>query len=573
MTLTAKVKVMRKDNEPEEPKPIATPGLVTAETIFEQIAEGQFLVYYRPTGETHVNNLVTCEGIGYVPIKRLPWPSACLPMPLSEQDDPPTKEQLIEICKAGKFQGEFGDNARLYDEIKDFFMEHLDVQNELLYDVYTTFVLMSWRIEDFKVIPYQMFLGPLSSGKTRGLECFKYLCYRSVMSSSMSAASIFRVLEAWHCTLLLDETEVYNRDAMVEVLALLNSGYRRGNVAIRIERLEGQVPQIAMFDVFGPKVLAGTEALAATLQSRAILSSMSKNVKHVRLFIDEEKAQELRNKLLLYRFRNLGVKADFDILQLNGYFTNSRVIELFISLLEVAPTEAIRNRLIKCMKGITQSRLDDEQQSTEAQVFEAVANSEDQVEAGKLSIKTVTERFNQGLSENEQVTPYFIGRQIASLGFEKCRMSHGLRGFFWDKERVERLRARYFPTVPKTASQTSLLSQMSPSMEKPCDPETVTGDSSDGSQSPVENSTPKNTVKGDISDVSDGSDAVSEGVGDSLLRCGNVDPPTEENLVCGHCRKWHTGACTFPGDPNCINPLNTAAKTCQQYDEQEATVQ
>lgn len=48
------------------------------------------------------------------------------------------------------------------------------------------------------------------------------------MAASMSAASLFRALEAWHPTLLLDETEIYRRETMVEVLALLNTGYRKG---------------------------------------------------------------------------------------------------------------------------------------------------------------------------------------------------------------------------------------------------------------------------------------------------------------------------------------------------------
>jgi hypothetical protein len=75
---------------------------------------------------------------------------------------------------------------------------------------------------------------------------------------------------------------------MVEVLALLNSGYRKGQCAIRVEKVEQGSLQIAMFDTFGFKVLAGTEELAATLQSRCIITSMSKAVKQVRLFVDEE---------------------------------------------------------------------------------------------------------------------------------------------------------------------------------------------------------------------------------------------------------------------------------------------
>jgi hypothetical protein len=438
----------------EEPKPIATPGRVFEDVIFEQI-EGSFLQYDRATQQTSIRNLIVHEETAYKPLEKIPWPTASLPE-VPESEDPLTKEQLIQKLAARRFQGEYGDSEHLFNEVKAFFMEHLDVRNELLYDVYAAFVLMTWRTEDFKVVPYQMFLGPLASGKTRGLECFRYLAYRALSSVTMSAASIFRSLEIWHCTLLLDETEVYGRESMIEVLALLNAGYRRGQYAIRIEKLEGESPTIAMFDTFGPKVLAGTEELAATLQSRAILTTMSRNVKHVRLFIDEEKAQDLRNKLLLYRFRELGHKNEFDVSTLNGYFSNSRVIELFLSLLEVAPTEEVRDRLIQCMHEITQARFDEEQVSIEATVFEAILNSADQVESGKLSVRTVTERFNVGLPEKEQVTARFIGRKVTALGFEKCKLTGGLRGFYWNVDLVERLRARYYPKTTPQTPQTQL---------------------------------------------------------------------------------------------------------------------
>jgi hypothetical protein len=420
----------------EQVKGFASPGMACPTVIFEQVANGSYLVYDRTEGKFQARDdprVFFYGNMQYVPLQRLPWPSVTLPK------DYESEEQL-------------------FNEIRSFYVEHLDVSNELLFDVYAAFTLASWRAEDFSVIPYAFFLGPLASGKTRALECFHRLCYRSIMATSMSAASLFRALEAWHPSLLLDETEIYNRDCMVEVLALLNSGYRRGQYAIRIEKIEEGCPQIAFFDTFGFKVLAGTEELAATLQSRCVITSMSKAVRHVNLFVNEDKAQELRNKLMTYRFKNLGKKLEnFDVSTLNGYFNNARVIELFVSLLHVAPTEEIRTRLVECMKQITQTRLDEEQASIEARVFDAILGSEEQVESGKLSTQAITEAFNKGLSEKDQATSRFIGRKVTGLGFEKCKLSRGgLAGFFWDTKQIERLKARYCPTPSKTTPLTPL---------------------------------------------------------------------------------------------------------------------
>ena len=408
----------------EEPKPVPTPGIAFENIIFEQVHNGTYLIFDRVEQKFQVSNDIwhsyRHNGVEYIPLKRLPWPTAHLPKEENEE--------------------------KLFKEIRAFFIDHIDVSNELLYDVYTCFVLASWRPEDFTVVPYLFFLGPLASGKTRALECFQRLCYRSIMATSMSAASLFRALEAWHPTLLLDETEVYNRKEMVEVLALLNSGYRRGQYAIRIEKIAQGKPQIAMFDTFGFKILAGTDELAATLQSRCIITTMSKAIRHVNLFIDEDRAQELRNKLLMYRFKNLGKKLEnIDFSKLDEYSQNARVIELFVSLIQVAPTEEVRKRLLTCMKKITQSRLDEEQASIEARVFDAILKCENKVESGKISTQAITEAFNEGVAEKEQVTSKFIGRKVAALGFEKCKLPpRGLAGFFWNTKLVERLKTRYY---------------------------------------------------------------------------------------------------------------------------------
>lgn len=456
---------MGKDDEPEESKPIGSPGAAFKDVIFEEINGNRFLIYDKASKKLSNMQLVLHGTEQYVPLRKIPW-LTCGSEDIEKDDADdvvPTKEELFAMLQQQEFHGDYETEESLFAEIKQFFIDHLDIQDELRYDVYATFVLMTWRLEDFKVVPYQFFLGPLASGKTRALECFRYLGYRGLMASSMTAATIFRSIEAWHCLLLLDESEIYNRECMVEVLALLNAGYRKGQYAIRMERLvKDGPPELGMFDCFGPKVIAGTEELKNTLQSRCISTKMSKNVRHVNLFIDEVRAQELRNKLLMYRFRNLGHKSEFDVSVLNGFFTNARVIELFWSLLEVAPTQQIRDNLIQCMKNITQSRLDEEQASIEARVFEAILKSWNKVESGKISTQAITDTYNAGLTENDQANSRFIGRKVAALGFEKCRVGNtGLAGFFWNETLVERLRLRYFPTSSKTTSDTSETSETS----------------------------------------------------------------------------------------------------------------
>lgn len=549
----------------EEVKRLVSPGFANSTFIFEQTAESVYLVFDRVSRKYHVfpYPYMTIEEVNYAPLARLPWPSVNLPENFDDPETlPKTKEAFLKAVQEGPEQNLLADyesEDKLFNEIRDYFERHLDIQNDLFFDVYSCFVLATWRSEDFTVVPYQFFLGPLASGKTRALECFQRLCYRSIMASSMSAASLFRVLEAWHPTLLLDETEVYNRENMIEVLALLNSGYRKGQVAIRIEKLEQGCPQIAFFDTFGLKVLAGTEELAATLQSRCIITTMSKAVRHVELFVDEKKAQELRNKLLLYRFRNLGKESEgFDVSKLNGYFNNARVIELFVALLEVAPTEDIRNRLISCMKHITQSRLDEEQASLSASVFEALLKCEEYVVEGKLSTQSITDAFNQGLSEKEQKKGYQIGRKVRALGFEKCRFSGGKSGFYWDAKLVERLKTRYGLSPSKTPSLPSQPSLPSLITNKDAKSACLLSEGSEASPSdPTLKEECKKNVKSEGSEQSEGSEGNLEALSsriekferltwkceDKCANCGFIGPMDYQGTFHDHTWALFCGSC------------------------------
>ena len=417
---------------------VTTPGAAFPDVIFEQASNGRFAVWSRNEQKFIINDKLDMEaspffeyqGVRYFPLERLPWLSFTVPL-------------------------NYDSETQLLDDLKKFFEAHLDVPDERLFDIYATFTLATYRLEDWSVVPYLMFLGPLASGKTRALECLHRLCYRAIMAGSISAAALFRSVEAWHPTLLLDETEIYTREQFMEVRALLNAGYRKGQYAIRIIGSEQGTPKIGLFDVFGFKALAGTKALVGTLQSRCIVTNMSKATKPVNIFIDEEWAEKLRNQLIMYRFKNLGKSSpEFEL----GNFNNARVLELFISLLQVAPSEKVRNRILEYAYDLCKVGAEEELASVEARIVEALIKCEDRVEAGKIAVQTIVEAYNNGLPEAEQVDGRFIGRRMVALGFKKCRLTGGPRGFIYDRKLIDRLKIRYI------SPETSLMSLMSLSL-------------------------------------------------------------------------------------------------------------
>ena len=120
----------------------------------------------------------------------------------------------------------------------------------------------------------------------------------------------------------------------------------------------------------------------------------------------------------MYRFKRLGQHADVDACKLSSLINNARVIELFISPLQVAPTEDVRKRLLKCMKQNAQSRLDAEQASVEARFFDAILKSEANVQNGKISTQAISahprERASTIEAEEETATEDISG-EISDL--------------------------------------------------------------------------------------------------------------------------------------------------------------
>jgi hypothetical protein len=375
--------------------------------IFEQTSDGEFLVYDKVTGEAKKE-----KSIGeFRPFERIMWKS---------------------VDEAKDYQSE----QELWSEVKRFIYEHMDIQEG--YDVLTAWVLASWTPERWNAVPYLFFFGPPASGKSRALEILKAIGHRPFMTSSASLSAIFRLIEMWHLTLFLDETEIYMRKDRTEVQNLLNSGYRKDAPAVRVEETrEGQ--RVPMFyDCFGFKALAGTKDLMETLKSRCIVFSMSKAIREIKPEIDGEWAKAIREKLLAYRFKMLSKKEP----QEKPDILRGRLRELFDPLIIVAPITE-KNPIIQQAKKIEATLKEEEETSFESIVFHAIFKIHEDTQDEKITIANITKIVNEGLEMDEMLTNIRVGQVAKVLGFKKCLKGGGKRAIRWDKEVMERLIYRY----------------------------------------------------------------------------------------------------------------------------------
>lgn len=133
-------------------------------------------------------------------------------------------------------------------------------------------VLHSHAVDAAEQTPY---LNPRSaekqSGKTRLLEVLELLCPRTFRWTLPSDAVVYRTIEKFGPTLLLDETDAIwsekNGDKYEGLRALLNSGNRRGAT---VPRCIGPTHSLEMFPTFCAKAIAGIGVPPDTVADRSI---------------------------------------------------------------------------------------------------------------------------------------------------------------------------------------------------------------------------------------------------------------------------------------------------------------
>ena len=90
-----------------------------------------------------------------------------------------------------------------------------------------SYVLLTWRYNSFSAVPYLRFLGAdPDTGKTRALYTIGSICYKPLfLAGSLTAASLYRVIDRYNGTMLIDEADFRNSDLWSDIIKILNAGF------------------------------------------------------------------------------------------------------------------------------------------------------------------------------------------------------------------------------------------------------------------------------------------------------------------------------------------------------------
>src|SRR5499433_396499 len=293
---------------------------------------------------------------------------------------------------------EYGSEESLLGEIQSFIHRYVDV-SPLFQEIASYYVLFSWVHDGFNELPYLRVRGDPGSGKTRFLLTIGSLCYKPIFASGASTVSpIFRILDSFHGTLIVDEGDFRFSDEKAEVVKILNNGNVKGFPVLRSESDGKREFNPRAYHVFGPKLVATRGFFDdKALESRFLTEEMGQYRLRDDVPINlpstwKEEALSIRNKLLLFRFRNLNKRKPAE--NLVDRSIEPRLNQIFVPLLCIIEDPEAKRDLQELAKRYNREMIADRGMDMEAQILEIIRDMlSSPYGSSRLPLKDITSWF------------------------------------------------------------------------------------------------------------------------------------------------------------------------------------
>lgn len=328
---------------------------------------------------------------------------------------------------------EYGSESNLIRIVHEFIGKYL-VVSPFFHTISTYYVLLSWVYDSFTVLPYLRVLGDYGTGKSRFLQTVGSLCYKPIFCTGAATVSpIFRLIDIYRGTVIIDESDFSDSDESHRIIKILNSGFQIGFPVLLTETVSSNRLEPSSFDVFGPKLIASRrEFKDRALESRCITEIMDKiippgiPVNLPTTFWDE--AREIRNMLLMWRFRKRGrITVADNCLDIP---VEPRLAQIMIPLLSIIEDEKVKMGLIEFMRERNQQIIEERGETLYGKVAAATCELLAMSTNGTVRVKEIAVKVNGNLDNPKyEFTPRKAGqilRKTFNLSLDKDKQGYFL---------------------------------------------------------------------------------------------------------------------------------------------------
>ena len=314
-------------------------------------------------------------------------------------------------------------------DIAAFIHRYVDLAPEFA-AVACEYVVFTWLYDLFNEVPYLRVRGDFGSGKSRFLLTLGSLCYLPIFASGASTMSpLFRIMDVFRGTLILDEGDFRASDEKAEIVKMLNNGHARGFPVLRTEQTAAKELNPRAFHVFGPKILAtrgffDDRALESRCISEVLGGRSLRNDIPLNLSDDfKDEALLLRNKLLLYRIRTRGVPHLVDT-EIPGI--EPRLAQIFRPLLATVADPSAREQLLETARRMGGELRGERLGSIEGEVLEVLRDLWEGSSAA-VGVKEIAAEFGRRHAEEYEwkVTARWVGNVLRRKLFLATQKSNG----------------------------------------------------------------------------------------------------------------------------------------------------
>ncbi len=189
------------------------------------------------------------------------------------EEDETINESPVLVLHDPEAWPESVDGASLLNEIAATLARFISAA-EAVYRTLALWVLYSHSFNVFDVSPLLAIVSPEKRcGKTTLLTLLGEFVPRPLFTSNITASALFRIIEKYHPTLLIDEADTFlTGDETLR--GILNSGHHRNGAYII--RTAGEDYEPRQFTTWAPKAIAMIGNLPGTLDDRAIKIKMQR---------------------------------------------------------------------------------------------------------------------------------------------------------------------------------------------------------------------------------------------------------------------------------------------------------
>ena len=318
--------------------------------------------------------------------------------------------------------------AALVGEVRQFIHRYVDL-GDSFETVATHYVLLTWLYDAFNELPYLRVRGDYGCGKSRFLLTVGSICYKPIFASGASTVSpLFRLIDQIGGTLILDEADFWASDERSQIIKILNNGNARGFPVLRNEVTPTKEFNPRAFDIYGPKIIATRHEFEdQALESRCLTEVLGRRALRSDIPINlpkefEHEAEELRNRLLMYRFQTLSQQSACSI---ECHDEDSpRIAQFLGSLLSVVEDPVSRAEVLSFVRGVDVGR--DVGRLADHRLLSTIARRQEADES--LTLSAVADDFKKqwGAEYGAGISPRWVGSRLRKRLGIKPQKSQGI---------------------------------------------------------------------------------------------------------------------------------------------------